>query len=381
MSSAFTSFRRSRARVSCSRSKPASRVQSWRYGEEVLSLQAAEPLDRPRNRELCPIEEELARQERAVELSPREHPLRHGLILPEASPPKVVEDLAQGRGRRSAGQPYIEAVGKARTSGGARQAGARAADALRPLCGRRRHRRRFRQRQREAGSPPGQGEASTATGKPCRDDPQPEHGKDCEAHGNQGGVNEDHCGGVTAPEPPPPTTIVNQQPPPTTTVTTTTTQTTTSTPSNPPRLRRRRRHLRPQRPSPGRRSRARSAHRQRLRRKRRLRRRTPCEGEAGDRRAEAGSQRPRHPARRRATPAALRPASSPSRRRRPRGSFLSPACRSGSSSSAGWLRSWPESACGVSHARPASGRVARQTGCRNGSRRRYRGGRRCAVSS
>jgi hypothetical protein len=89
------------------------------------------------------------------------------------------------------------------------------------------------------GSPPGQGECGHGnSGKPCRDDPQPEHGKDCQAHGNQGGVNEDHCGGVTAPEPPP-TTTVNQPPPPTTTVTTTTTaatttQGTTSAPSNPP---------------------------------------------------------------------------------------------------------------------------------------------------
>jgi hypothetical protein len=91
------------------------------------------------------------------------------------------------------------------------------------------------------GSPPGQGECEHGnSGKPCRDDPQPEHGKDCEAHGNHGGVNEDHCGGVTAPEPPPPTTTVSQPPPPTTTVTTTTTatttttQTTTSAPNPPP---------------------------------------------------------------------------------------------------------------------------------------------------
>ena len=89
------------------------------------------------------------------------------------------------------------------------------------------------------GSPPGRGECEHGnSGNPCRDDPQPERGKDCELHGNQGGVNEDHCGGVTAPEPPPPTTTVSAPPPPTTTVTTTTTttttQTTTSAPSNPP---------------------------------------------------------------------------------------------------------------------------------------------------
>jgi hypothetical protein len=32
-----------------------------------------------------------------------------------------------------------------------------------------------------------------ATGKPCKDDPQPSHGKDCELHGQNGGTNEDHC--------------------------------------------------------------------------------------------------------------------------------------------------------------------------------------------
>lgn len=64
---------------------------------------------------------------------------------------------------------------------------------------------------------PGQGECAHGnSGKPCRDDPQPEHGKDCERHGNQGGVNEDHCGGAPAP--------------PTTTTTTTTVVTTTSVP-------------------------------------------------------------------------------------------------------------------------------------------------------
>jgi hypothetical protein len=79
------------------------------------------------------------------------------------------------------------------------------------------------------GSPPGQGECEHGnSGKPCRDDPQPEHGRDCEHHGNQGGVNEDHCGGVPAPEPPTTTVI----PPPTTT-TTTTVVTTTSAPPTP----------------------------------------------------------------------------------------------------------------------------------------------------
>lgn len=32
-----------------------------------------------------------------------------------------------------------------------------------------------------------------ASGKPCRPDPQPSKGKDCQSHGNWGGVNEDHC--------------------------------------------------------------------------------------------------------------------------------------------------------------------------------------------
>ena len=36
-----------------------------------------------------------------------------------------------------------------------------------------------------------------ATGKACRPDPQPQHGKDCEVHGRHGGVNEDHCSATT----------------------------------------------------------------------------------------------------------------------------------------------------------------------------------------
>jgi outer membrane biosynthesis protein TonB len=69
-------------------------------------------------------------------------------------------------------------------------------------------------------TPPGQGECEHGnSGKPCRDDPQPDHGRDCEQHGNQGGVNEDHCGGTTAPEPP--ATTVTPPPPPTTTTVTT----------------------------------------------------------------------------------------------------------------------------------------------------------------
>ena len=49
-------------------------------------------------------------------------------------------------------------------------------------------------------SPPGQGDCEHGNSqKPCRDDPQPDRGKDCEEHGNQGGVNEDHCVGETTP--------------------------------------------------------------------------------------------------------------------------------------------------------------------------------------
>ena len=45
-------------------------------------------------------------------------------------------------------------------------------------------------------SPPGQGECEHGnSAKPCKEDPQPDRGKDCEQHGNQGGVNEDHCAG------------------------------------------------------------------------------------------------------------------------------------------------------------------------------------------
>lgn len=51
------------------------------------------------------------------------------------------------------------------------------------------------------GTPPGQDPCDHGLGNlngnagPCRDDPQPARGKDCEKHGNNGGVNEDHCEG------------------------------------------------------------------------------------------------------------------------------------------------------------------------------------------
>jgi hypothetical protein len=45
-------------------------------------------------------------------------------------------------------------------------------------------------------SPPGQDECEHGnSAKPCKEDPQTDKGKDCDAHGNNGGVNEDHCKG------------------------------------------------------------------------------------------------------------------------------------------------------------------------------------------
>jgi hypothetical protein len=74
-------------------------------------------------------------------------------------------------------------------------------------------------------SPPGQEECGHGnTGKPCKEDPQPDKGKDCEAHGNQGGVNEDHCKEETTPTETTPTT-------PTETTPTTPTETTPTTPT------------------------------------------------------------------------------------------------------------------------------------------------------
>lgn len=69
-----------------------------------------------------------------------------------------------------------------------------------------------------------------ATGKPCRPDPQPDHGADCLVHGNHGGVNEDHCEEesststtITAPPPTPTTTTSTTAPPSPSTSTTTST--------------------------------------------------------------------------------------------------------------------------------------------------------------
>lgn len=85
-------------------------------------------------------------------------------------------------------------------------------------------------------APPGQGECAHGnSGKPCKEDPQPEKGKDCDEHGpKEGGVNEDHCKGTT---PPPPTTTTDTTTEETTTSETTTSETTTeettTTPSTP----------------------------------------------------------------------------------------------------------------------------------------------------
>lgn len=77
------------------------------------------------------------------------------------------------------------------------------------------------------------------TGKPCRPDPQPTHGKDCVKHGKHGGINEDHCAGSTTTTTQPPTTTTTQPPTTVTTVppTTVTTQpptTVTTVPGTPP---------------------------------------------------------------------------------------------------------------------------------------------------
>lgn len=74
-------------------------------------------------------------------------------------------------------------------------------------------------------TPPGQDPCSHGnSNKPCRPDPQPGHGKDCDKHGNNGGVNEDHCGATTTTIP---TTTTTTTTPTTTTVTTTVPTTTT----------------------------------------------------------------------------------------------------------------------------------------------------------
>jgi hypothetical protein len=79
-------------------------------------------------------------------------------------------------------------------------------------------------------SPPGQGDCEHGNSvQNCKDDPS-ENGKDCEAHGNNGGVNEDHCkGDETTPTETTPTTPTETTP---TTPTETTPTGTTPTESN-----------------------------------------------------------------------------------------------------------------------------------------------------
>ena len=58
------------------------------------------------------------------------------------------------------------------------------------------------------GTPPGQDPCDHGLGDwngnagPCKPDPQPDRGKDCEKHGKSGGVNEDHCGKGDEQDPP-----------------------------------------------------------------------------------------------------------------------------------------------------------------------------------
>jgi hypothetical protein len=83
-------------------------------------------------------------------------------------------------------------------------------------------------------SPPGQPECEHGNGqKPCKDDPQPNHGQDCEEHGNLGGQNEDHCKTDTTPTETTPTetTTTTETTPPGTTPTSTTPAETPSSPS------------------------------------------------------------------------------------------------------------------------------------------------------
>lgn len=75
-------------------------------------------------------------------------------------------------------------------------------------------------------TPPGQGECNHGnSNQPCKPDPQPEHGKDCDPHGNNGGVNEDHCLSTTTGS----TTTTTNSTTDTTTTNQTTTKETTST--------------------------------------------------------------------------------------------------------------------------------------------------------
>jgi hypothetical protein len=83
-------------------------------------------------------------------------------------------------------------------------------------------------------APPGQGECMHGNSlKPCKEDPQPDHGKDCEEHGNHGGVNEDHCKGEETETTETETTETETTETETTETETTETETTETTPTTP----------------------------------------------------------------------------------------------------------------------------------------------------
>lgn len=67
-----------------------------------------------------------------------------------------------------------------------------------------------------------------ATGKACKADPSP-NGKDCQSHGNHGGVNEDHCLTTSSTTSTTATTVTTATTTGTTETTATTTPTTTTT--------------------------------------------------------------------------------------------------------------------------------------------------------
>jgi len=76
-------------------------------------------------------------------------------------------------------------------------------------------------------APPGQGPCSHGnTGKECKADPS-ENGKDCDPHGQNGGINEDHCLATTTT-----TDVVSTTDPAVTTHDVTTTDETTTTNGN-----------------------------------------------------------------------------------------------------------------------------------------------------
>lgn len=70
-----TTLRRSSAFVSLSRSKPDTRDQRPMYIEGVLRLDAADPLECPRERQGGALEQELAGEQCAIQLALRQRPL------------------------------------------------------------------------------------------------------------------------------------------------------------------------------------------------------------------------------------------------------------------------------------------------------------------